>query len=72
MQFPWHPEKDLRSQREYVEERMEVRSLKGIKRLPWLYARDHIPITALQSSSVRSNLWKCDSQRLGEGFGRVH
>jgi hypothetical protein len=61
MRFPWHLEKGLRSQREYVEERMEVRSLKEIKRSLRLYPGDHIPITALQSSSERSNLQRCQS-----------
>jgi len=56
MQFPWHLEKDLRWRRGYVEERMEVQSLEGIKMLFQLHRRDHMPITALQSSSVRSNL----------------
>lgn len=64
MRFPSHLGKDFLSRQGYVGGRMEVRSLKGIKRLLWSDSEDHVPTTALQSSSVRSNLYICESQRL--------
>ena len=66
MRFPWHLEKGPLSQRECVEERMEVQSLEGIETLLQLCAEDHVPMTALQSSSERSNLWRCHGQRIVE------
>jgi len=56
MRFPWRSKKGLRSRREYVEVRMEVQNLKGIKKVLQLHGEDHTPTTAPQSSSVRSNL----------------
>ena len=50
---------------------MEVRSLTGIKRLLWLGQGDHAPITALQSSSVRSNLHVKVSVSMGDASCKI-
>lgn len=65
MRFLLHLEKDLLSLREYAEERTEVRSLTGIKKVVIVRSGSHVPMTALQSSSMRSNL--CESQHENGG-----
>ena len=71
MRFVSHLERNLRWRKGYVEERTGVRNLRGVNGSLRLHPLGNVPITALHSSRVRSNLYEWWGQRIGEGEGVV-